>query len=311
MADLRIITFEHPPSLAALFARAALRSLSSVRPPSRRGPGSDAGELAALEDVEVRQPEVRIERSRLAAYDRVCGFALRDILPPTYLHVLTFPLQVSLMARPSFPLPLPGLVHIRNTIVVHRAVNAGEVLSLSSRAGSLAPHASGAQGAGSRGAQVDLVSEARVGQELVWDSVSTYLARGASVPGQPQPSPPLVVDLPADARPQAVWQAPADLGRRYASVSGDVNPIHLSLLAARALGFRRALAHGMWTKAHALAAVEPRLPAGYAVDVEFSKPLLLPSVVDLVVAPRGTGWDFAVRPRERTGNHLRGTVRPL
>jgi hypothetical protein len=67
----------------------------------------------------------------------------------------------------------------------------------------------------------------------------------------------------------------------------------------------------MWTKAHALAAIEPRLPPGYAVDVAFSRPLFLPSVVNLVVAATGTGWDFAVRPRDRTGDHLRGTVRPL
>jgi len=46
---------------------------------------------------------VRVERTRLAAYDRVCGFTLRDVLPATYLQVLVFPLQVALMAERSFP----------------------------------------------------------------------------------------------------------------------------------------------------------------------------------------------------------------
>jgi acyl dehydratase len=309
MADRRIIPFEQTPTLWVLFARAALRSLSSgsLRPASSRTPGGDG---AALEDVEVRQPEVRIERGRLAAYDRVCGFVLRDVLPPTYLHVLAFPLQVALMARPGFPLPLPGLVHIRNSVVVHRPVNVSEVLRLSSRAAALGPHAGG-EGGQSRGTQVDLVSQARVGNELVWEGASTYLARGVSAPGEPGPERTPLAHLPVDACQSAVWRVPADLGRRYASVSGDLNPIHLSSLAARALGFRRALAHGMWTKAHALAAIEPRLPGAYAVDVEFSKPLFLPSRVSLVVAARGAGWDLAVRPGERTGDHLRGTVRPL
>jgi acyl dehydratase len=311
MANPRIVTLDHTPSLAALFGRAALSSLGPAR---RHSPGRLAGEVVSLTDVEVRQPGVRVERSRLAAYDRVCGFALGDLLPPTYLHVLVFPLQVALMAGPGFPLPLPGLVHIRNRIVVHRPVNAGETLTLSSRAESLRPHATGTEGAQPRGAQVDLVSEARVGQELVWEGASTYLARGVSVAGQPEPSSPVMVDLPGDTREKAVWRIPADLGRRYASVSGDVNPIHLSSLSARALGFRRALAHGMWTKAHALAAIAPRLPAAYAVDVELSKPLFLPSLVNLVVAEQGTGWGFvvrpsAVRPAERTRDHLRGTVR--
>jgi len=251
----------------------------------------------------VRRPDVQVERTRLAAYDRVCGFALRDELPATYLHVLFFPLQVVLMADRSFPLALPGLVHVRNRILTHRPVDAGEVLSLSARARALRPHP--------KGAQVDLVGEVRVGEELVWEGISTYLARGASAAGEVDPETHPGVELAADAIPNAVWHVPADMGRRYASVSGDVNPMHLSSLAAKAFGFPRALVHGMWTKAHVLAALEPRLPAAYAVDVAFSQPLLLPAIANLVAVQRDQGWDFAVRPTQAGGDHLRGTVRAI
>lgn len=276
------------PSLAILFARAAATSV---------------GRGGALEDVEVRQEEVRIDRTRLAAYDRVCGFALRDALPATYLHVLVFPLQVALMTDRSFPLGLAGLVHVRNRIVAHRPVDAAEILSLRSSAQALRPHP--------KGAQVDLVGEVRVGEELVWEGVSTYLARGVSAPGEVEPESPVTVELGPDTRANAVWQVPADMGRRYASVSGDVNPMHLSSLAAKAFGFPRTLVHGMWTKAHALAAIESRLPGSYAVDVVFSQPLLLPSVANFVAAQRDQGWDFAVRPSRAAGDHLRGTVRAI
>jgi acyl dehydratase len=290
----RVITLDGPPNLAALFARAAATSV---------------GRGGALGDVEVRRPDVRVERTRLAAYDRVCGFALRDGLPATYLHVLIFPLQVALMADRSFPLGLPGLIHVRNRIVAHRLVDSGEVLSLSSSARALRPHP--------KGAQVALVGEVRVGEELVWEGISTYLARGASAPGEvdaagevePETHP--GVELPADAIPKAVWHVPADMGRRYASVSGDVNPMHLSSLAAKAFGFPRALVHGMWTKAHVLAALDPQLPAAYTVDVAFSQPLLLPAVANLVAVQRDQGWDFAVRPAQAAGDHLRGTVRAI
>ncbi len=67
-----------------------------------------------------------IDRERLAAYDRVCGFSLSDELPPTYPHMLAFPLQLALMTDPSFPFPAIGLVHIYNRIVQHRPVQAGE-----------------------------------------------------------------------------------------------------------------------------------------------------------------------------------------
>jgi len=207
------------------------------------------------------------------------------------------------MVDRSFPLGLAGLVHIRNRIVVHRPVDAGEVLSLRSSARALRPHP--------KGAQVDLLGEVRVGEELVWEGISTYLARGASAAGEVAPETPVTVGLGPDARVNAVWHVPAGMGRRYASVSGDVNPMHLSSLAAKAFGFPRTLVHGMWTKAHALAALEPRLPASYVVDVAFSQPLLLPSDANFVAVQRDQGWDFAVRPARATGDHLRGIVRPI
>jgi acyl dehydratase len=288
-SESRVIALDDAPTLAVLFARAAATSF---------GRGRHGG---ALEAVEVLRRSVPIERTRLAAYDRVCGFGLRDALPPTYLHVLVFPLQVALMADRSFPLGLVGLVHVRNRISVHRPVDAGEILSLRSSARALRPHP--------KGAQVDLVGEVRVGEELVWEAVSTYLARGASAPGEVEPEVPVTVGL--GERANALWRVPADMGRRYAAVSGDVNPMHLSSLAARALGFPRTLVHGMWTKAHALAALEARLPESYVVDVAFSRPLLLPSTAGFVAAQRDQGWDFAVRPDRGGGDHLRGTVRTI
>lgn len=284
----RTLTLDSSPNLGVLFARAAATS---------------RGRTGELEDIQVRRPKARLHVNQLAAYNKVCGFALRDSLPATYLHVLVFPLQVVLMADRRFPLALAGLVHVRNRIMQHRPVDVGELLNLRSSAQALRPHA--------KGALVDLVGEVRVGDELVWEGVSTYLARGASAPGEIGPEAPSAVDLDPDARANAVWPVPGDMGRRYAAVSGDVNPMHLSSLAAKAFGFPRTLVHGMWTKAHALAAIEARLPEAYAVDVAFSQPLLLPSFANFVAAQRDQGWDFAVRPAQGAGDHLRGTVRSV
>lgn len=288
MNDARTLTLDSTPNLTVLFARAAATSIG------RGGP---------LQDVQVRHPRTWIRLGELAAYDKVCGFALRDTLPATYLHVLVFPLQATLMADRRFPLGMPGLVHVRNRIVQHRPIDAGEPLTLRSSARALRPH--------EKGAQIDLVGEVRVGHELVWEGVSTYLSRGASVPGEMVPVQHVAVDLGPDAPANAVWDVPGDMGRRYAAVSGDVDPMHLSSLTARAFGFPGALVQGMWTKAHALAAIEARLPDAYVVDVDFSEPLLLPSIVNFFVAQQDLGWDFAVRPTDGPGDHLRGTVRAL
>jgi acyl dehydratase len=288
VADPRTLTLDSTPNLTVLFARAAATSIG------RGGP---------LQDVQVRRPKARVHLTQLAAYDKVCGFVLRDALPATYLHVLVFPLQVTLMADRRFPLGLAGLVHVRNRIVQHRPVDVAELLTLRSSARALRPHA--------KGAQVDLVGEVRVGDELVWEGVSTYLSRGASVPEEFAREQPVNVDLAPDAPANAVWDVPGDMGRRYAAVSGDVDPMHLSSLAAKAFGFPRALVQGMWTKARALAAIEARLPEAYAVDVAFGHPLLLPSTASFFAAQQDHGWDFAVRPAQEAGDHLRGTVRAI
>jgi acyl dehydratase len=180
---------------------------------------------------------------------------------------------------------------------------------------------------------------------VVWSGRSTYLAKGASAPGETAPGPgasaevaplqpagdvaPLeeaagepvsaetaasgVEDLPVlgtDTPPTARWRVPADTGRRYAAVSGDVNPIHLAAPAARAFGFPRAIAHGMWTAARCLASLESWTPPAHEVRIAFRRPVLLPSSVELRTRPVDGGWLFGLGSRSGT-EHLRGTVRPL
>jgi acyl dehydratase len=278
---------ESAPSMAKLLARAALTT---------RGRGGD------LPDTRLARNGVQVDPADLAAYDRVCRFPLTDTLPATAPHLLTFPLQVALMSERSFPLALPGLVHVRNRIEVLRPVGAGEALDIEVWAERFAAHRSGAT--------VDLCATASVGGSEVWRSRSTYLARGATAPeGAPEAD----VEVPVGdrARPAATWRVPDDTGRRYAKVSGDVNPIHLSGLTAKAFGFKRAIAHGMWVKARVLAALSGRLPDAFTVDVAFRKPLFLPSTVTLSTAQADGGWDVAVRNAASDTEHLIGTIRPL
>ena len=222
----------------------------------------------------------------------MCGFDLRDALPPTYPHILAFPLQLSLMTDPSFPFPAIGLVHIANRIIQHRPIRASREALRSTcgrRRSSPTPAASSSRCA----------PRSRVGDELVWEEVSTNLqARdgaesGATAPGADLPS---AEDLPATA----TWRLPGDLGRRYGSVSGDLNPIHMHPLSARLFGFPSAIAHGMWTKARCLAALDPRLPDAFTVEVAFRKPILLPATVEFAEAARARGRSrFGVRDAEQ------------
>lgn len=265
---------------SGVYLRAALTML-----PARRA--------AELPDRELVRRGVEVDRDHLTRYDRVCGFRLTDTLPATYPHILAFPMAMRLMSGPGFPFPVVGLVHVANRITVRRPIDAGEPLDLAVWAQSLRPH--------DRGRQFDVVATATRGDEEVWRGVSTYLSKERSA-GRREHR-----DHPPAPAPTATWQVPARVGGDYAAVSGDRNPIHTSRVGARVFGFPRPIAHGMWTKARCLAALEGRLPAAYTVEVSFKMPILLPGRVSFHARPAANGWEFGVDSRRP---HLAGVVTP-
>jgi acyl dehydratase len=253
----------------------------------------------ALPERELRRDGIAVDRRRLAAYDRVCGFQLGDTLPATYPHVLAFPLAMELMASGSFPFGVLGLVHVGNAIEQLRPLDAAEPLDLRLWAERLAEHR--------RGRTVDIVAEGYVDGELAWRDRSTYLHRESQRNG---PEPTAQRNGPDPVQATAEWDVPGDIGRRYAAVSGDRNPIHLHGLAAKLLGQKAAIAHGMWTKARCLAALQGHLPAAFSVDVAFKLPVLLPAKVAFSSWADGGVRRFALRDARSGKPHLEGSVSP-
>ncbi|MGN6372137.1 MAG: MaoC/PaaZ C-terminal domain-containing protein [Solirubrobacteraceae bacterium] len=308
-------TLNSSPSVLPSFARAA----ASMIPGASLLPFVPGGGKE-IPDIELVLSRVRVDTDKLAAYAKVCGFSLRETLPATYPHMLAFPLHMAAMADGHFPFGAVGLVHIENRIVQHRPIGTGEELEIRVRTTPLEAHP--------RGRAFSFVSEARVDGELVWEDVSRYLRRGGggsqaqesgASTATPQGSAGQVggespIGGPTEEQELsggAEWKLPGDLGRRYASVSGDRNPIHMHSLLAKPLGFPRAIAHGMWTKARCLAALESRLADAFSVDVRFRKPILLPARVVFTSAGQGQQIDFAVRDAKRGAPHLEGHTQTL
>jgi acyl dehydratase len=262
-----------------------------------RLPGVGGGE-PALPDVELRLPGVEIDREHLADYDRVCGFRLRDTLPPTYPHILAFPLSMELMTRGDFPFPVIGMVHVRNRIEQVRPIDAGEPLDVRVWTEDLRPH--------EKGLQFEMRAEVTSGTQIVWKSWSTYLRRGGGNGGGSSDK-----DRRSEPPPaQAQWKLPGDIGRSYAGVSGDSNPIHMHPLSARLFGMPRPIAHGMWMKARCLAALEGHLPDAVEVDVSFKLPVYIPGTVSFASWPDGDGRGFSLHDRKNEKPHLTGTAKP-
>ena len=294
-------TLESSPSILPLYARAALPMI----PGASLLPFVPGGGGEIPEGLDLELAGVRAEAADVAAYAKVCGFALRDTLPPTYPHMLAFPLHMAVMSDGSFPFGAVGLVHVENSIAQKRPIGIDEEMTIRVRPTKLQPHP--------KGKTFSLETEVLVDGEVVWQSTSTMLRRGgpngdAAKKGKGGKS---FESLDADAPSSAEWKLPGDLGRRYAGVSGDRNPIHMHSLTAKPLGFPGAIAHGMWSKARALAQLESELPDSFEAEVRFRKPILLPARV--LFAERNDGKEilFAVRDAKKGTPHLDGHVQPL
>jgi acyl dehydratase len=285
------------PSILPLYAKAALPMI----PGASLLPFVPGGGGEIPEGLDLELTGVRAEPADVSAYAKVCGFALRDTLPPTYPHMLAFPLHMAVMSDGRFPFGAVGLVHVENRIVQQRPIGIDEELTIRVRPTPLQPHP--------KGKTFSLKTEVLVDDEVVWESVSTMLRRGK---GDEKAKAEKGVDsVRANTPASAEWKLGGDLGRRYGGVSGDRNPIHMHSLTAKPLGFPAAIAHGMWTKARALAQLEGRLPDSFEVDVRFRKPILLPARVEFASQDAGAEILFTVRDAKKGTPHLDGLVRPL
>lgn len=288
----------------------------------RAGRGRHRGE-PTLPQIAYRVRGVRIDAERARDFDHLMGGPATDLVHPGVLHVLAFPLSLALMARRDVPFALLGLVHLRNQVLQHRPVQVGELVDVECRVRDLQPHR--------KGHTFEAVSTI-LGQEgeIVATDVSTYLAKGEpSAAVEPSGTAPTgsssdsaTSDSPGSGtapsadgnrprrdfeapRPTGRWTLPADTGRRYAAVSGDVNPIHMSALTAKAFGFPRAIAHGMYTASRAFTESRVDLSRPLRWDVIFDAPVTLPGTV-LVSYDDGTGTGTGTGTGAGTGTG-RGT----
>ncbi len=292
--------------LGAVLFRAALPSIPVVNQlPGVRKTGGDPSTLH-----EVRTATVT--RDHVSAYAAVCGFPVKDTAPVTFPHVLAFPLHMAVMSSPTFPFPAIGTVHIANRLTQRRPIEVGETLQIEVHTSAVRPHP--------KGQAVDFLAAATADGETVWESTSTYLRRGVS-PGWTDGGPTDGGSTDGGSTEElsvvpgrVTWRLAGDVGRRYAAVSGDHNPIHLHPLTAKAFGFPRQIAHGMWSLARCVAALENRIPDAVTVDAAFKKPIVLPGTVgfgqDAVPDGVGGGIAFALTSPKDGAPHLLGRTRP-
>lgn len=251
------------PSLANLLLHARL-----FRPDRHARPDDNTATLGApLHEARTH----RVDGTHLNAFRcLVPGWPHDYLLPPSYPQVVAADLHLRMLGDRRFPFQPMGLVHVSNRIDYLAPLHVDADYQLS------ATLASG--GAHRQGVLVQIDTKLHQDTRLLWQSriVALKRMRGKTLQDPQQSS----FATAIDTFPRDRYLLPADLGRRYARVAGDLNPIHQRPWLSRPFGFPRPIIHGMWTLAWATQpwlAEHPEQPQ--TVHAEFRRPIALPSTV--------------------------------
>lgn len=292
MSALVLPDLSTPPATGPLFWKAALSS--------RRKPG----ESPEIPRNTVTLKNLLLSNEHIAAYNTVCQLP-QGTLAMTYPQVVAAPLHLHVMAQANFPLPIVGIVHLRNLITQTALLSADTPYDVRVQVGE--------SRRSKLGIEVDLLTDYLADGVSVWSAVTTVLHRIKAKEGGSKAPPAAATAVVADYLP---FEVPSDIGRRYAPVAQDYNPIHLYPITAKFLGFDRAIAHGMWSVARCLGLLLPQyvstaggMPA--RLEVQFKQPLLLPGRVTLKHLTRAEGLDFELLAREGGKTHLAGRLEGL
>jgi acyl dehydratase len=229
-------------------------------------------------EFHARVDRVRLDPVHVARYAAVCGFDAADVrngyVPLTFPHVLVMPLHMRIFASAAFPLRPSGLIHMTNVIAVPGELRPGMWLNLHTCARNYRKT--------DAGLAFDMSTTISTERKVVWQETCVFLSRWPPSADRPMSRPPRPPKAPKDSSVLAELEVTSRHAWEYARVSGDFNPIHLNNRAARYLGLRGAISHGMWSLARSIAErpVTKAAPGAH-LETQFLTPVQLPARVSI------------------------------
>lgn len=278
----RTWTLHRNPGTVAIYLRSLRQMLGRSQgdiPKEKKG---------MLSPIQVIQPGVRIDPVRLELFRKVCEIPTHGLaVPPAYPECLFFGPMAEAVLSGTFPLSPFGLIHIRQRIAMQRPIDPNARLGLNGMLDEIRET--------DRGFEIDLELSVFDGGQKIWEGRTTVLSRNKKTRSRDQPRQEKPISWIQEDK--EIWSfvihVPEDTGRRYAQASGDWNPHHLYPITARLLGYRRAIAHGMWALSRTLGMIEREWPFEFPLNVEatFKRPIFLPSDIELRYQKKGVQAD--------------------
>jgi acyl dehydratase len=288
------ISFASLPSMVPAYARVLLGKKPYIAPAE-----------VVVEPIELEVRRVKLSPAHVQRYRQVCSVPNGAGLPPAYLHLVAMPLHMQLFIANKFPVKVLGLIHLRNTIRVLHDVDIKAPLHLRVHFDTMRLT--------DFGQEYDFTTRYEQHGQVVWEEVSTMFARGNTAPKEGGKRPSIERSAhPANGVATETLEVTDNTGWRYARVSGDFNPIHLTARTAQMFGFKQVVAHGMWSMGRCLAASAQHLPAGKVqIDTQFKLPVYIPSQALARTWQVGNGAEVSMCTMRGDRLHLSMQVRSL
>lgn len=246
----------------------------------------------------------RAEQDRVERYCAACSLDYDGHYPLLYPHILTSAIHLDMMSKPLFPLSPMGAVHSRNHIIQHAPIPVDAALEITCELTTTRIL--------KQGVEFEVTTTLELDGARVWESVSAYLVRGKKF-GEPVEGSPLAELPPLDKDlEEHTWPVPKDMGWRYAKITGDFNPIHISKILAKFMGFNRDLIHGMWSAARCVGhSPTPGSDGPVQADLIFKGPVYMESssTMKSQVAEDSTLFELYCDDNPRPC--IRGRVQPV
>lgn len=236
-------------------------------------------------------------------YERYCQqvhWAHDTIIHPFFWQVKSLSLQLQLLAHAQSPFPLLGMVHLKNRIEHYAESRTDIPCEIICRFGSSYQHRKGIATevivtGTQRGKRVYVATATFLTKaEKQINQLAEYESYGIGDDGFEQCG----INHSDPGLSKCIGELAINQRevRKYARLSGDFNPIHLSNLSAKLFGFERAIAHGMFTGAKVISMFNRQQDLnGAPVDMTFRRPMLLPALGALYTREGGSGVAFSLR----------------
>jgi hypothetical protein len=289
------LTVNQPATTFGIFFKGALRAVSRSQAVLNTGD---------IKKIIVKMKRVKPDFQKLKEYCVICGYPTDSkYLPVTFPEILFVHPLGMLFTAPEFPLSPIGLIHLTQHITQHHSLPADALFDLDCRMDKLTQS--------SRGILLDVHLEASIDGVCVWEGVSGFISRNKEtrkertrVKNESKTS--------SDFIPQISLEVPEDTGRRYAKASGDYNPHHLYPFTAKLLGYKRPIAHGMWSLAASLAFIEQKIHISYprTIKAAFKRPVFMPGRVSLTYksSTDGNAVEFLLYDSTTNAPHVVGKI---